>query len=131
VTGITAAQAGTIRRIIYNFHVIGTAPDDNVVISGAVGLIVADATAVAAGVASISKPITDGDQEWLFTRGYGLQYQLEAAQTAVSFAPQFDAHGDIRTMRKLKQSDIVAVVVENEAGSAISVLVQARVLFSS
>ncbi len=122
------AISGTVRRFIYTFQVSFSAPVDGAVATGAFGLIMADATAVAAGVASLSKPITDGDQEWLVTTGYGMTHQVQSATEQKSH--NFVGHGDVRGMRKFKQSDVFALVVENEAGAAIQFALQGRVLCS-
>ena len=126
----TAAASGTIRRFIYTFQVGITAPTDGAVATGVLGLIMADATAVAAGVAALSKPRTDGDQEWLLTTGYGLQIQTGSGSAGTNIAHNFVGHGDVRGMRKFKQTDVFALVIENEAGAAIQFALQGRILCS-
>ena len=127
-TLVTAADASTIRRIIYDYQVVISAPADGTRVTGMFGMIVADAPAIAAGVASLAKPFSQGDQEWLFTRGYGLA--IETLADSGGMLAGATGHGDIRTMRKLKQNDAVALVIENLAGNTIDFCMQGRILFS-
>jgi len=130
-TLVTAAAAQTIRRIIYDYQIVLSAPADAQLSTGMFGLIVLDSVTSVAGVAAnaVPLPINNGDQEWLFTRGYGLQCQTLADSGGQLMA--VTGHGDIRTMRKVKQSDVVDVVVQNIIGAAISFNMQVRVLTSS
>ncbi len=128
VSMVSFADPSTIRRIVYDYQCIISAPADNAVGTGMFGLIVADKTAIDSGTTAIPKPFTDGDQEFLFVRGYGMQIEVLANSGGQLHSNV--GHGDIRTMRKVKQRDEMIFMVENSSGTAIAIAIQGRLLVS-
>ena len=108
----TSTDPGTIRRLIVDCYIQTQSPADGVNVFGRCGIIVADNTVASAGVAALSKPLTNGDQEWLWNRGYAKFIEGTEAFSALHL------HDDVRGMRKFKQTDTLCFVIENQAGSA-------------
>ena len=123
---ITAEDPTTLRRIIVDFYVTLQDPADAIQCFGRVGIIVADATVITAGVTSMPKPFAGGDQEWLWNRGYAHFNEGVAAPVQV-----LHLHDDVRAMRRMKQTDSLAFVIENEAGGALRFMISVRALFST
>ena len=126
---VVLGEAQTLRRCIIDFYVQNQSPADGVLFQGGVGIIAVDQVTVTAGVASLPKPITHGDQEWIWSRGFA--NSLEMATAAGVGAPTLHLHDDVRAMRKMKQTDNLVLVVENLAGAAIRFSGYCRALFSS
>ncbi len=125
----TVATSATLRRIIYDFHYSIQSPVDGDASNGMIGAIAVDARAVAAGIAAMPRPITGGDQEWLFTKGFAQVCETDGGGAGTSILQNAHVNGDIRTMRKMKQTDQVVMVCENVAGD-IRICLQGRILFS-
>jgi len=124
----TAEESSTLRRIIVDCFIQSQSMIDGGAWHGRVGLIIADPTVVAAGVTALPKPLADGDQEWLWNRGYAGNHESSSV-TAVS-QPPLHLHDDVRGMRKVKQRDALAFVIENQTGLGIRFMITVRVLFS-
>ena len=107
---IETTESSTLRRIIIDFYVQLQVETDGVNALGRVGLIIADQVTVAAGASAVPKPLTNGDQEWLWNRGYALK---NAGGTT---GRTLHLHDDVRGMRKMKQTDRLILVVENQGG---------------
>ena len=121
-----APVPATIRRLVGDVFVFPAAVGSDIVATGMWGFIVQDERAVTAGIGSVPLPITNGDQEWLITRGF--TYTSLGSGVAVE---QYHAHFDSRAMRKLKQTDRLIMVIQAEVGTAVEFSVQARALCSS
>jgi len=141
VVGAAAKQLGTglgvledpvtVRRCIIDVFLLLSAPVDNMRSIGRVGFIAADPTVIAAGSASMPGPTTDADQEWLWNRGWSLSYEIGAAGTQQD-GGFLHLHDDVRGMRKLKQRDTLAFVIETQAiSTAMEWWATARVLVST
>jgi len=126
---VISTDSTTLRRVIVDCFISTQSPLDGINYSGRVGLIVADQTVVTAGVAAIPKPLTDGDQEWLWNRGYANFIETVDA-TAPGQVP-LHLHDDVRGMRKMKQGDNLVFVIENIAGASIRYVISVRALFSN
>ena len=124
----TADESSTLRRIIVDFFIQTQSVADQTQAAGRVGLIIADPTVIAAGVAALPKPLTDGDQEWLWNRGYALSHESSGGLVN-SYAP-LHLHDDVRGMRKVKQRDALAFVIENQTGASVRFFISVRGLFS-
>ena len=127
VSLIITTDSATLRRIIVDFYVQLQVETDGTNAVGRVGIIVADKTVVAAGVAALPKPSTNADQEWLWNRGYALK---NAAGGAAVQGRTLHFHDDVRGMRKMKQTDELVLVIENATGGAIESHGSVRALFS-
>ncbi len=112
---------GTVMRLRGRFYAqldIGGV-DERAVI--AVGVIKVSDEALAAGVASIPSPDTDGDAEWIW---HGYLIVSAGAEAAVVTDAMFDrVEVDSKAMRRFKASDSLAVVAEvcdssDQAGTA-------------
>ena len=114
----------TIRRIVLDVAVTvdGVAQETG---TGMWGCIVQDERSVTAGIASVPLPITNGDQEWLVTRGYTVQF------TANSTYLWYRVFIDGRAMRKMKQTDRLIFVIQAEVGAPVEFMFQGRVLIST
>ena len=127
---VTLGESSTLRRIIVDYYVAHQTGVDNLRGHGRAGIIVADPTVVAAGVTAIPKPGTQGDQEWLWNRGYGLHNEVTAGQEN-SYTP-LHLHDDVRAMRRMKQNDELVFVIENfTSGSPVNFMISVRALFST
>ena len=122
---IQATESSTLRRLIVDFYVQLQVETDGVNALGRVGFIIADQTVVAAGVSALPKPLTNGDQEWLWNRGYAMK------NAGAVEGRTLHLHDDVRGMRKMKQTDRLVMVVENQGGGAIESVGTVRALFSA
>ena len=120
---------GTIRRIIVDAFVAGATAADAVRISGRVGIILATDRVVAAGAAAVPAPITSGESDWLWNRGYALHQEVLATEGSI-YIP-LHLHDDVRGMRKFKENDQLIFCLENAAGAPVDCMVTARVLLST
>jgi len=124
----TADESSTVRRLIVDCFIQTQSGVDGGEWHGRVGLIIADPTVIAAGVAAMPKPLSDSDQEWMWNRAYAGSHESTSI-TAVSQVP-LHLHDDVRGMRKIKQRDALAFVIENRTGLGIRVFIGVRGLFS-
>jgi len=124
---VGTAQAGgeTIRRMIVDFFCVGQVSTDGAAIAGRVGIIVLDSVTFGAGVAGTPKPFGDGDQEWLWNRGYAIKNNGTFAGMPLHL------HDDVRGMRRTKQGDIITLVIQNFSDGAMDFQFGTRVLGSS
>jgi len=96
-----------------------------------VGIIMADADAYAAGAASLPGPLSDGAAPWIWHAAIPL-----IGVTGIDSRPRvaFEQFYS-RAMRKLKDTDVVAIVAETAgtvtAGGGISMLISMRSLFKA
>ena len=125
---VIMGASGTIRRMIVDVYLQMPAATDGTFILGRIGIIVADARTVAAGISAFPLPATNADQEWLWNRGYFRRIDVEGA---VSDTHPLHLHDDVRGMRQFKQSDELVAVIENESSGTILWVPHVRVLFST
>jgi len=122
---LTSTDPGTIRRIIVDFYVKTQEATDNLKCAGRAGIIVADNVTATVGIGSLPKPLSHGDQEWLWNRDYA------AIQNGTGSENTLHLHDDVRGMRKFKQTDVVVFIIQNLADGPIEFQVGTRILVSS
>ena len=96
--------------------------------SGAFGMIVVTDVAAAAGVASIPGPVTDAsDDGWFVHQFFATKTELESA---VGFSQQVLTQYviDSKAKRIVEDGSVIALVVENSAGSTLQFHLQFRML---
>jgi len=119
----------TIQRIIVDAYFQIGSVADAVAAVGRVGIIVADPQVVAVGATAMNRPTTDGDQEWLWNRAYGLRQESDGTGKG-SFTP-LHLHDDVRAKRRVKQNDHLVWVAQNDASGAVLISVSMRILFAT
>jgi hypothetical protein len=96
---VEEAVASTLRRMIVDVYIQSQSQVDGGMWHGRCGIIIADQTVITAGVASLPKPETNGDQEWLWNRGFARDHEATGV-TAVALPP-LHFHDDVRGMRRM------------------------------
>jgi len=85
-------------------------------IVGAFGMGIVSAEALAAGIASIPEPFSDGDWGgWFVWRSFGYELEFEDA-TGVSY-PSWGFEVDSKAMRKIGPSEAIVFVAESQFGA--------------
>ncbi len=99
----------------------------------AIGLILADTRAVAAGAASMPGPASEGNAPWFWHGFLWLSSGAEAAVNQNSLFHRLEI--DSKAMRKMKESQTVAAVIEVcdvvDQGGTFDVMLGARALFGA
>ena len=127
----TFTRAGTLRRMIVDFWVMGSAITDGANWSGRVGLIIVSPRVASVGATAVPLPLTNGERPWLWNRGYaGIQQLIGGTVEYGKYIP-LHLHDDVRGMRKYKEQDVLVCVIENLAGDAISTHTGVRFLEST
>ena len=125
----TFERSQTIRRLIVDFYCQNPSVTDNAAMGGRVGIIVVSPQIVAAGAGSMPGPISNGEQPWLWNRGFASKQQL-AGTDFVKYIP-LHLHDDVRGMRKIKQNDVIVCVIETGPGSSVDSFQSVRLLLST
>ncbi len=81
----------------------------------AIGLIVAQSDAIAAGVASLPGPITDPDARWLWVHYAALTSGIATAQVGGSFLQCREGVIDSKAMRRTTTNDTLLFIFETAA----------------
>ncbi len=130
---VVVNSAGTLVRLRGQVYVQldTSAVDERAMI--AVGIIKATDEAVAAGVASLPHPHSDGDAEWIWHRYLSIS---SLAEPAVVTDALFDrAIIDSKAMRRFKQNEVVVLVAEVadglDQGGTWDMMYGYRVLFGT
>ncbi len=126
---LTATDPVTIRRIIVDVFIALSTVGDGLVLSGRIGIILANPREIAIGATAVPLPITNGDLNWMWNRGYGLAAQL--AGTDGYDTRVLHLHDDVRGMRKMKETQSLICVIENAAGGTLLSMASVRVLTST
>ncbi len=118
----------TVRRTRGRFHVVSDQGSVTEVQNGALGFIVVNDLALAAGAASIPGPVTDAaDDGWFVWEGFSQVTQLTVgvanAAGTMSLLYEFDS----KAMRKVADGFSIAIMFESlsqglELGAAVSLL---------
>jgi len=123
------AVAHTFRRMIVDVFINTQSGVDGGQWHGRCGMILVDAVTAGIGVTALPKPETNGDQEWLWNRGFARDHEGTGV-TAISLPP-LHLHDDVRGMRKGKQTDTLVFVIQNKTGLGIRFMPMVRVLIST
>ena len=85
-------------------------------INGAYGIGIASAEAVAAGVASVPEPFTDGDWGgWMVWRSFAFHYEFASAIS--TFESSWQTEVDSKAMRKVSPNEVAVFVAESQSGA--------------
>ncbi len=89
------------------------------IICGAIGLYVVTTDAFAIGVTALPGPLTDANNDWFMWQTFQL-FGNSSAVNSIASTLRFDF--DSRGMRKLKDGDVLAMMLEYESNVAAVVI---------
>ncbi len=120
----TFTRAGTLRRLIVDWYLTLATLADNVECSGRVGIIIVAPQVILAST-SVPRPISDGEERWLWNRGYAIR--MDFITSGTSYIP-LHLHDDVRGMRKFTENQHLICVLENAAGASVRTMTSVRFL---
>ena len=118
VSSVSFESPGTIVRARGNISLFSTDAASDESMTGAFGVGLVSAEALAVGITAIPEPFTDADWGgWMVWQSFAVRYEAPASGDFGALRASWSWQIDLKAMRKVEPNSAMVFVVESEGGA--------------